>query len=91
MLKSYLAIIDSSGLESIHEEQEGTTAFLIRRLNSATAAPRMLVWAVVSDDVLLLLLRHLRHGNRQGTWRFLQSHAHQIGSVATTSQPLLRA
>jgi len=91
MLKSYLAIVDRSGLRSLCEEQEGASELLACRLHFADLPPSLLVWAVVSDDVIRSVRGALRCENRYDAWRILQSESQQIGSVATAAQPLLRA
>ncbi len=91
MSKSYLAIIDSGGMESIYEEHEGTAELLGRQFGNPTTVPRMLVWAVISNEVLLLIINHLRLGHRQDAWHVLQTQSHRIGSLATSDQFLLRA
>lgn len=81
MLKSYLAIIDASGLRCIYEESDHSTRILTQELSSSANGDAILVWAVARDDSYRHVSSALSIGMRRDAWRQLQYSAEQMGAV----------
>ena len=88
MLKSYLAIVDQTGLVTFHEELEHTYDFLVRQVQYSC---HIIVWAELPTEFLPSIYRQLLDGNRHNAWLLLQILSRQIGTLHTETAHRHRA
>lgn len=79
--KSYLAIVDRRGLQSLFEEQDHTYEFLMRRISRPECLPSIVVWSLLNDEFLLPLSELLNVGNTRDAWLLLQAVSLDIGTL----------
>ena len=88
MIRSYVGIVTTRGLQAFYCENDHIVRFLNRRLYRHKPYAGLCYWAVMPDETANQVERQLELGEYVLALRTLQTHALHYGSILPASDDL---
>lgn len=81
MIRPYVGIVTSHGLETFFREEAHTARFLFARQKRLKCFQAACVWFLLEDDYLTVVMSLMEAGHADGAWAFLQDAAREYGTL----------